>query len=63
MLEIVVLGMEIRENAGVLDVGIFGVAQPVPRVFDRDAMALIAVGFLLGFRRGGEACGFVHARS
>ena len=60
-LEIVVFGMQIGKHVGVADVGIFGIPQPVPGVFDGYAMAFVAVGALLGLGRGGEACGLVHA--
>ena len=62
-LEIGVLGLQIGEHVGVIDLRIFGIAQPVPRVLDRDAVAFVAVGALLGVGRGGESTGLSMARS
>jgi len=58
--EISVLGVQIGEDIRVIDLGIFRVAQPVPRVLDGDAVALIAVGAPLGGRRSGEGDRLVH---
>src|SRR5213075_3196113 len=59
--EISVLLREIRQHAGIIDVRIFWIAQPVPRVFDGHSMAFVAVGALLGLRRGGNLDGLVHS--
>src|SRR5512146_2109324 len=57
--EISVFGMQIGKNVRVIDLGIFGVAQPVPRVLEGDAMALVAVRALLGGRRLRKVWGLV----
>src|SRR6185369_3220210 len=61
--EISILRMEIGEHVGVGDLGIFRVAQPVPRVLDRHSMALVAVGPLLGLRRRRNFDRLVHVRA
>ena len=60
-LEISILGVEVGEHVGVIDLRIFGIAQPVPGVLDGHPVAFVAVGALFGGGRGGETCGLVHA--
>jgi hypothetical protein len=42
--------------------GIFGVAQPVPRILDGDAVTLVAMGALFGLGRGRNLERLVHGR-
>jgi hypothetical protein len=53
--------VEIGEHVRVIDLGIFRVPQPVPRVLDGDSVPFIAVRAAFGLRRSGEGNGFVHA--
>src|SRR4029079_11283108 len=59
--EIGVLGLQVGKHVGVIDLGIFRVPQPVPRVLDGHAMAFVAVGALFGGWRGAAGHGLVHA--
>ena len=59
--EIGILRMEVGEDIRIIDLGIFGIAKPVPRVLDGDSVALIAVRAPFGLRRSGKADGLVHA--
>jgi hypothetical protein len=61
--EIGILGLQIVEHVLVIDLGIARVAQPRIRVLHLYAVALVAVGALLGARRGRQVCGFRHRSS
>jgi hypothetical protein len=52
--EIGVLGLEVGEHIGVVDLGIALVLQPEIRILDRVAVALVAVRPLLRLGRRGE---------
>jgi hypothetical protein len=50
--------MEVSEYVGIIDLWIFRIAKPVPRVRNANVVALVAVGSLFGLRRRrkGHAC-------
>src|SRR5206468_8892514 len=59
--EIAILGLKVGEHIRIIDLRIFRIAQPVPRILDRHAMALVAVGALLCAWRLRSLDGLVHA--
>ena len=52
--EVGILGVEIIEHIGVGDVRVAGIADPRPRIVDRDAVVGRRRGTLGGGRRGGQ---------
>jgi hypothetical protein len=59
-LEIGILGLEVGEHIGVVDLGIGLVLQPEPGVLDGEAVALIFVRALFGLRGRRQVFGFRH---
>jgi len=58
--EIGILFLEVSDDVRVIDLGIFGVAQPVPRVLNGHVVTFIAEGTLLGFGGRWKAGSYTH---